>query len=122
MAEFKTLFEKYGADYKTTMARFMGNEALYLKILDKLFQDPNLKKLGDALSRMDMTEAFEAAHTLKGVAGNLGLTPLYEAVCVMVEQLRSGQADDCEIIYRDIQMEFEKVEILWKNAGRGESL
>ena len=38
-----------------------------------------------------MTSAFEAAHTLKGVTGNMGLTPLYDAVCTIVEPLRTGR-------------------------------
>ena len=33
------------------------------------------------LHLVDLDGAFEAAHTLKGVAGNLGLTPLYRSVC-----------------------------------------
>lgn len=122
MAEFKTLFEEYGADYETTMKRFSGNETLYFKILNMLFRDPNLEKLGVALGRLDMKAAFDAAHTLKGVSGNLGLTPLYEAVSLIVEPLRFGRAEDYTKMYQDILMEFEKVETLWKNIGRGESV
>ena len=80
MPTFRDVFEAYGADYDTTMARFMGNEAMYLQLLDMLFQDENMQKLGAALANRDYTAAFEAAHTLKGVVGNMGLTPLYEAV------------------------------------------
>ena len=32
---------------------------------------------------------FEAAHSLKGVSGNLGLTPFYHAICNFVEVLRN---------------------------------
>ena len=41
MPTFRDVFEAYGADYDTTMARFMGNEAMYLQLLDMLFQDEN---------------------------------------------------------------------------------
>ena len=109
MSEFKKILEAYGADYETTLERFMGNEQLYLKILNMLFKDENLHKLGEAIGSGDMTSAFEAAHTLKGVAGNLGLTPLYNAVCVLVEPLRAGeQRADYQVMYKAVGAEFEK--------------
>ena len=80
MGGFREMFEAYGADYHSTMARFMGNEAMYIKFLDMLFKDDNLEKLGEALEKQDYEEAFSAAHTLKGVVGNMGLTPLFHAV------------------------------------------
>ncbi|MFQ8599448.1 MAG: Hpt domain-containing protein [Oscillospiraceae bacterium] len=91
MQGFKVLFEAYGADYQTTMNRFMGNETLYLKLLDMLFRDTNLQRLGAALDANDLSDAFAAAHTLKGVVGNMGLTPLYSAVCAIVEPLRKRE-------------------------------
>lgn len=110
MDKFRTLFEEYGGDYTATMERFLGNRNLYLKLLDMLFQDPNLKNLGDALDSGDLTAAFEAAHTLKGVVGNMGLKPLYAASCAIVEPLRSReQRDDYPQLYRAIQAEFQKV-------------
>lgn len=91
MDDFERIFEAYGADYQVTLGRFMGNRKMYMKFLGMLFQDENLSKLGDALEQGDMTSAFEAAHTLKGVTGNMGLTPLYDAVCTIVEPLRTGR-------------------------------
>lgn len=72
MSGLKECLEAYGADYAATMERFMGNEGLYLKIFDMFFQDENLNRLGAALKEEDYAAAFEAAHTLKGVAGNMG--------------------------------------------------
>ena len=42
----------------------------------------------------DRKEAFEAAHSLKGVLGNLSLTPLYEPTSEMTELLRAGADAD----------------------------
>ena len=111
MGNFREEFETYGADYETTMARFMGNEALYLRCLEMLFQDENLRRLGAALAEGDLSGAFEAAHTLKGVAGNLGLTPLYEAVCGLVEPLRAGEDGACLELYEEVCLEFQKAEL-----------
>ena len=60
MGGFREMFEAYGADYHSTMARFMGNEAMYMKFLDMLFKDDNLEKLGEALEKQDYEEAFSA--------------------------------------------------------------
>ena len=103
------------------MARFMGNEAMYLQLLDMLFQDENMQKLGAALANRDYTAAFEAAHTLKGVVGNMGLTPLYEAVCVIVEPLRSRECrDDYAALYQRVESEFQRAEALRKKLREGE--
>ena len=113
MPIFRELFEAYGADYQETMERFMGNETMYLRFLDMLFQDENLQKLGGALDAGDLSGAFEAAHTLKGVSSNLGLKPLYDAVCVIVEPLRSGERrDDYPAAYQAIQQEFQRIDLL----------
>ena len=42
----------------------------------------------------DLDAAFEAAHALKGVTGNLALTPIYEPVQVVTELLRSRTETD----------------------------
>lgn len=118
MSNFQAILEAYGADYAKTMERFMGNEAFYMRMLMMLSRDENLQLLGTALENGDLTAAFEAAHTLKGVAGNLGLTPLYDAVCKIVEPLRKRE-DGCDYSarYRTIQDEFRKAEQLRQNLA-----
>lgn len=114
MSVMQEFFLAYGADYDKTMRRFMGNEALYHRLLPKLFQDNTLQKLGEALATNNWKCAFEAAHTLKGVVANLGLTPLYDAVCVIVEPLRKQEyGADYQALYQAIQKELERVSALW---------
>lgn len=111
MRGFKELFEEYGAEYEPTMARFMNGESSYLRFLDMLFRDDSLDNLGKALEANDLTAAFAAAHTLKGVAANMGLTPLYNAVSAIVEHLRVGEErDDYLRFYEDIKAEFKAAE------------
>ena len=121
MQGFKEMFEAYGADYQTTMTRFIGNETMYLRFLDMLFQDTNPQKLSGALESGDLTGAFEAAHTLKGVAANMGLAPLSDAVSAIVEPLRNReQRDDYLVLYRAIQVEFERADDLRRRLKGGE--
>lgn len=113
MSRIQELFTAYGADYPATMQRYMGNEALYLKIFKMLFQDDNLQKLGAALASDDLAAAFEAAHTLKGVAGNLGLDPYFQAVCAIVEPLRAREPrEDYPALYETILAEYQRLEQL----------
>lgn len=121
MQKFKEAFEEYGADYNNTLERFMGNEAMYIKLLGMLFEDENLEKLGDSLKEGDFDSAFAAAHTLKGVSANLGLTPLCDAVCLIVEPLRrKDPRGDYEDLYERICKEFTGARKLWEKAKRGE--
>lgn len=121
MSEFKKIFEAYGGNYEATMSRFIHNEKTYMKFMDMLFRDENLQNLGDALERGDIRGAFEAAHTLKGVVGNMGLIPLFNAVCTIVEPLRlKEQRDDYMEMYAEIQKEFKRVDELWEQLKKGE--
>lgn len=120
MGEFREIFEVYGADYNSTMARFMGNETMYLKFLDMLFKDDNLEKLGTALEQQDYEAAFAAAHTLKGVVGNMGLTPLFNAVCAIVEPLRKREApEDYNGLYQVIRTGFLQADEFRKKLKEG---
>ena len=120
MGEFREIFEVYGADYNSTMARFMGKEAMYLKFLDMLFKDDNLEKLGTALEQQDYEAAFAAAHTLKGVVGNMGLTPLFNAVCAIVESIRKREVpEDYNVLYQIIQTGFLQADEFRKKLKEG---
>lgn len=122
MREFKEIFEKYNLNYKTTMERFMGNHEMYITFMDRLFEDENFVKLGDALDRRAVKEAFEAAHTLKGVSANMGLKFIYDVVYDITELLRDGSwNDDCKKIYGEIELQFEKADRLRREL-KGEDI
>lgn len=110
MKTFKEVFEEYGGDYTATMARFMNNETMYMKFLNMLFKDDNLDKLSEAIKNNDLNSAFEAAHTLKGVVANMGLTPMYDAVNTIVEPLRVRKENpEYPVMLEKIQNEYVRV-------------
>ena len=80
--------KNYGANTEEGLSRCMNNEAFYLRMVGMGLADGNFDKLIDAVSAGDAKEAFEAAHALKGVMGNLSLTPLYEPLSELTEKLR----------------------------------
>lgn len=83
-----------GIDWETTLNRFMDNESLYEKILCKFPDDPSFRNLKDALEAGNTADAFIYAHTLKGLAGNLGLQRLFEHLMPFTEELRNGNAQN----------------------------
>ena len=96
-------------DVEGALARFCGNSALYEKFLGKFLQDDNFKKIGAAVEAEDSQEMLIAAHTLKGVAGNLGLNGLMEACAEMVSQLRSNSMEGALAAYPAMKEKYEKV-------------
>lgn len=89
--ERRARLENSGVNYEAGLNRFMNNEALYERFLLKFPSDESYQSLSKALEADDCEAAFQAAHTLKGVAGNLSLDALFSAVAVQTEALRNGQ-------------------------------
>ena len=81
-----------GGDYKGTMSRLLTEERV-LRFVRKFPQDGSYTALKEALASNAQEEAFRAAHTLKGVAQNLGFTALYEKASAVTEVLRGGSLD-----------------------------
>ncbi len=82
------------ADAQAGLNRCMNNEGFYLRLVNSALEDASFDRLAAAVEADDRKAAFEAAHAIKGVAGNLGLTPLYQAASEMTELLRAGKDAD----------------------------
>ena len=94
MSAFLDKFAAYGADVEGVMDRFMDDEDLLMTCLDQFVADDEVEQLKEEMDKGDYEQAFEVAHALKGVSGNLGLTPLFQATCVLVEALRHKEYDN----------------------------
>ncbi len=90
---------EYGADVDEGLMRCMNNEAFYLRLVKMAVADNDMEALGQALQAGDLGRAFECAHSLKGVAANLSLTPIYGPVSEMTELLRSRSEADYSGLY-----------------------
>ncbi len=88
--ESKRRLVEAGIDVDDALARLMQNEGLLMRLLRAFLQDANFAQLQEALAKGDVSSAFAAAHTLKGVAGNLSLRDLFARVSEVVECLRGG--------------------------------
>ncbi len=84
------LLEEAGVAVQETLERFMGDQEMLLSFLRAFPSDENMPALRQALDAQDAQTAFRAAHTLKGVTGNLGFTALYQWASQVTEALRGG--------------------------------
>ncbi|OON85172.1 hypothetical protein BXO88_13505 [Oribacterium sp. C9] len=94
--------KEYGADTDEGLKRCMGNEGLYLRLAAMAAQQPEFGQLENYIKDHDMKSAFQAAHSLKGVIGNLSITPLYEKVCEITELLRYESPADYDDLVKTI--------------------
>ena len=103
----KELYERLGADYNDAMERVFDEELL--KMLCGMFlEDKSYSTLSEALSKQDYPAAFESAHTLKGVAANLGFSRLYNVASDLTEALRGGvPKGDVEGMFTSVDEEYK---------------
>ncbi|MBQ7158305.1 MAG: Hpt domain-containing protein [Treponema sp.] len=92
----------YGADYTTGMARCLNKEDFYFKMVKMVAGNEKFVSLGKHLEAKDIKAAFEDSHALKGVVGNVALTPLFDAIEEIVEPLRRGEDNDYSAQYAKI--------------------
>ncbi len=88
-----------GSNVDEGLERFMGNAALYERMLRKLPDTVKKTDVGGAFANGELKEAEEQAHALKGATGNLSVTPLFEGYTKVVDLLRAGQADQAKAVY-----------------------
>lgn len=92
----------YGANYDEGMARCLNKEDFYFKMIKMVAANDKFDALGKALVAKDLKAAFDDAHALKGVVGNVALTPLFAAIEEIVEPLRRGDDIDYSGMYAKI--------------------
>jgi HPt (histidine-containing phosphotransfer) domain-containing protein len=98
----------YGADVNAGMTRCMNNEGFYLRLVDSVKQEERFVTLRETIEAGDLDAAFEIAHSLKGVLGNLALTPMYEPVQQITELLRGRENVDYSDLLNQIDAKREE--------------
>ena len=99
----------FGADVSEGMARCLNKEDFYLKMVNMGLNDARFNTIKDALDAKDLDTAFEMAHALKGVLGNLALTPIFKPVSEMTELLRTRTDTDYTPLYTEMKAQYDKL-------------
>lgn len=100
-------YEKLNGDYDGTLGR-LCSEKLVEKFVMKFLADDSYALLEESMASGNYSEAFRAAHTLKGVSLNLGFTKLYEVSDVMTEALRDGEKPENETLLGKVKDEYQR--------------
>ncbi|MBP3731929.1 MAG: Hpt domain-containing protein [Bacilli bacterium] len=94
---------KYGANVDEGLQRCVNNEQLYLTLVNRFLDQNAFPDLKTAILDRDLEKAFHISHSLKGVIGNLSLSPLYDIIYQMTELLRNRT----EMDYSDYIQRYE---------------
>lgn len=73
---FMMTLEENGAETKETLSRFLNDKEMYYSFIKEFLVNTSLIKLYELISTNDFVEIYNEIHTIKGVALNLGLTPI----------------------------------------------
>ena len=98
-----------GADTDDALVRFMDNSALYERMLKKLPKVVEDTPVMPYVESGDLDTAMSNAHTIKGVVGNLSITPLYNNYTEMVNLFRDDKPDKAKALLTEtleIQRDF----------------
>lgn len=108
--------EALGVNTQEALKRFSGNSALYVRMLGKLTATVKDLEVMEFIEKGDHETAISNAHTLKGVTGNLSLTPLFNGYTEVVNELRGGEYDKAkEVMTRILPIQADILACIEKN-------
>jgi histidine phosphotransfer protein HptB len=107
MTTLREAYEKVGASYDEVLHRLMDKDSMVERFAGKFLDDPSYGQLTEALANSDAEVAFRAAHTMKGVVQNIGLSNLYEPVYAITECLRGGSLDGADELFVPVREQYE---------------
>jgi len=81
-------------DCEKGIARCMGNEALYARLIGRMIDDTNMERACACLEQQDYEGVYARLHELKGVSGNLGMLRVFDLCGVMLRQLKDERYEE----------------------------
>ena len=98
-----------GCNTKEGLERCLNKEDFYIKLLKMAVSENKVYELKDSIITKDYDKAFAISHTLKGVYANLAITPLFNLLYNITEDLRIKKDKDYTNELNDIISLFEEV-------------
>ncbi len=90
----KQFYNDIQGSYQNALS-IMMNDSLIERMLTKFMSNNVFEQIINSYEQKDFRNLFAAAHSFKGVTGNLALTPLYEISSNITELTR--KSDDVDI-------------------------
>ena len=106
-----TLQECYaamGGDYEGVMGR-LRSERMVQKFVLKFLEDGSFDLLCSSMEAGDLSEAFRAAHPIKGECANLAFSALLKSSSQLTELLRAGDmGDQAQELFQRVKADYAK--------------
>ncbi len=116
-----TLQECYsaiGGDYQSVVGRLM-NERIVQKFVFKFLDDSSYDHLIRAMEEKNYSEAFLAAHTMKGVCQNLSFNSLGDSSSRLTEALRGGKSEEYQELLELVKGDYERTVLAIRELQAG---
>ena len=81
----------WGADTESAIKRMLGDEAFYLRLIDAFLSNNDWRDLCTLLDKKQYRDAFIISHRIKGSCADLSLTPLFQVMCELTDDLRNEE-------------------------------
>lgn len=107
--EISEFYKKIEADYEGTLSRFMKNESMMARFVKRFPEDHTYAELLQSIEARDYGEIQARAHTLKGIASNLGFGLLAAASGELTVAMRAEEYEKTDILFEVVQKNYEKV-------------
>ncbi|THB80962.1 MAG: response regulator [Desulfobacteraceae bacterium] len=100
-----------GISVRSGLARAMGNQVLYMELLEKFrARTPDAARdIDRALAGGDHEAAKRMAHTIKGTSGNIGAKNLHQAAGDLEKAIKQGQNGDIKTELDRFSSELDRV-------------
>ena len=107
--DVKQFYLESKGNYNDALARMM-NDALIVRMISKFMNDNAVLKMVSLYENKDYRALFSTAHTLKGVAGNLSLTPLFEIASTITEATRNEDGANLDKEIKELQETYKVIQ------------
>lgn len=105
--DLKLFCEKLDIDYDSNLLKFGNNKMLYTRFLKKFLEDKTYIELEKYWNKEEYNEIEKAAHTLKGVSANLGISRLFKISDQLVKLIRMKEFGNLEETYEKLKREYK---------------
>ncbi len=106
MEEIIRGLSEWGAEPELALQRMLGDKTMYFRLLHMLLKELDQEELLLLVAAKRFHDAFVISHRLKGSSADLGLTPLFESLVLLTDDLR-----DPEHIRETLSFDLEEVDV-----------
>lgn len=101
--------KELGVDIEGTLSRFVDDDEIYTRFLTRFPDEDRMTPIKDAIAAKDNDALLKAAHKMKGVTANLGMTELSARAEKIVSKLRNNVFEGFDADAQAVQEEYERI-------------